>query len=113
MMGAGVAALLAETVGAVAAAGGGTCGRVKVWQYTPRRGRRPKHFYVCCRRSAREKNRGHGVRPSKSRQNAFKDRVTNSASAKPERMSLAHWFASLDGGKQVRLNVPPDSARIC
>jgi len=34
-------------------------------------------------------------------------RVTNSASAKLERMSLAYWFASLDGGKQVRLNVPP------
>jgi hypothetical protein len=115
VMGAGLTAMSAETVGAVAAASGGTWGRVKVWQYTLRRRRRLRYFYISCGRGAREKNRGdgrYGGPPSKGRHNAFEDRVTNSASAKPERTSPAHWFASLDGGKQVRLNVPPDSVGI-
>src|SRR5580704_1770639 len=94
--------MVAEIVGAIAAASGGAQGRVRVRQYTLSQRRRLRYFYIGCESCARQKNRGDGRdggRPSKRR-------LANSASAKAERMSLAHGLPPWMGASRYDSTYP-------
>src|SRR6202023_1315547 len=81
----------AETVRAIAAASGGGWRRVRVWQYTLRQSSGRRYFHISGGGCAREKSHGDGH---------------NGAAGKPERMSLAHWFAPWMGANRYDSTYP-------